>query len=705
MSHTLFESSDLNLYDSGYELWLRYRPVDNAERLARYRNAINSVVVLGTNATAAIIKSELARALPALLDRTVPFVDKPVGKTLIVGAIDELKTIGVSIPQDDYRSLGDEGFLIRSVIASAEGAKQSPPPDWGLLRAKNALAMTNDYILITANSAFAVLTGVFHFLRLLQTHQDIRALDIVSSPKIRHRILAHWDNLDGSIERGYAGRSLWNWDELPNKIDARYHDYARACASIGINGTCLNNVNANAKSLTTEYLKKTAALAEVFRPYGVRVYLSPKFTAPVSIGDLSTSDPRDPSVAAWWKQKADEIYRLIPDFGGFQVKANSEGQPGPHDNGANHDDGANMLADALAPHGGILLWRAFVYDTSVDADRANCANKEFVPLDGKFRSNVLVQVKNGPIDFQPREPFHPLFGAMPKTPLALELQITQEYLGQSKHLVYLGGMWKELLDSDTYAQGSGTTVGKIVCQSADSCIIGVANTGTDQNWCGHHFSQANWYAFGRLAWDYELSAEAIADEWIRMTWSNDPRVVDALKTLMLGSWEACINYTTPVGLHHLMREHHHYGPDPGFNGAPRPDWNNVYYHRADAKGLGFDRTHTGSNNVSQYHSPLREQFDNIATCPEKFLLWFHHVPWNRRLQSGKTLWEELQHRYGMGIAFVENMRDVWQSLQGRIDPLSHPHVSARLDEQLENARLWRAVCSDYYSHFASDESS
>jgi alpha-glucuronidase len=351
----------------------------------------------------------------------------------------------------------------------------------------------------------------------------------------------------------------------------------------------------------------------------------------------------------------------------------------------------------------MLLWRAFVYDTSVDADRAKCAHKEFVPLDGKFRPNILVQVKNGPIDFQPREPFHPLFGTMPQTPLAMELQVAQEYLGQSKHLVYLGGMWKEILDSDTYAKGPGSTVARIVDGSlydhSISCIIGVANTGSDRNWCGHHFSQANWYAFGRLAWDYGLSAEAIADEWIRMTWSNDPRVLDAIKTMMLGSWEACINYMTPLGLHHMMREHHHYGPDPGFNAAPRPDWNNVYYHRADAKGIGFDRSSAGSNAVSQYHSPLREQFDDINTCSEKFLLWFHHVPWDHRLQSGRTLWEELRHRYDVGIAFVEQMRNLWQSLQARLDPERHAHVSRRLEQQLENARLWREVCIKYFGRF------
>ncbi|HEX7587798.1 MAG TPA: alpha-glucuronidase, partial [Anaerolineae bacterium] len=617
---------------------------------------------------------------------------------LIVGTVDEFKAIGMVIPHEDSRNLGDEGFLIRSPLPH-------PPLTKGRegVGSETPAQSSDDWTIITANSAPAVLTGTFHFLRLLQTHQDIRALNFASRPRISRRILGHWDNLDGSIERGYAGRSLWNWDALPQEIDARYHDYARACASLGINGSCVNNVNANPKSLTHEYLQKTAALADVFRPYGIRIYLSPVLTAPLRLGGLTTSDPREPAVAAWWKQKVDEIYDLIPDFGGFQVKANSEGQPGPQDYGATHADGANMLADALAPHGGLLLWRAFVYDTNVDADRSKCANIEFVPLDAKFRPNVLVEVKNGPIDFQPREPFHPLFGAMPRTPLALELQVTQEYLGQSKHLVYLGGMWKETLDSDTYAKGPGSSVARIVDGSVDghslSCILGVANTGSDRNWCGHHFSQANWYAFGRLAWDHTLTAEAIADEWIRMTWANDEQVVDAIKTMMLDSYQACVDYMTPLGLHHIMQEGHHYGPDPAFNAARRPDWNSVYYHRADSNGIGFDRSSTGSNAVSQYHTPLREQFDNISTCPDKFLLWFHHVPWHYRLLSGRTLWEELESHYGAGVASAEKMQSTWQTLQASIDLQRYTHVSQRLQEQLASARQWREVCLKYFGQF------
>jgi alpha-glucuronidase len=673
--------------EDGYELWLRYRKVDNPGQLAQYRNAIHSAMVLGKSATADIIRRELARALPVLLDHAVPLSEQtPAHSALVVGTPDELDAVGASLPQADYCRLGEEGFTIRCHPIAG-----------------------NHWTLITGNSAPDVLVGTFHFLRLLQTHQDIQTLDLSISPRIRHRVLAHWDNVDGSIERGYAGHSLWNWNDLPEITATRYHDYARACASVGINGTVLNNVNAQAKSLSTEYLQKTAALADLFRPYGIRVFLSPLFSAPVQLGGLATNDPRVPAVAMWWRRKVDEIYRLIPDFGGFEVKANSEGQPGPQDYGANHDDGANLLAAALEPHGGIVLWRAFVYDIATDPDRAKCAYKEFAPLDGTFRPNASLQVKNGPIDFQPREPFHPLFGAMDKTPLALELQITQEYLGQSIHLVYLANMWKEVLDSDTYAQGPGSTVARIVDGSAGghptSSIVGVANTGSDRNWCGHHFAQANWYAFGRLAWDYDLSAEAIADEWARMTWSNDPLVLDAIKTMMLGSWEACINYMTPLGLHHLMQEGHHYGPDPGFNAAKRANWNNVYYHRADAEGVGFNRSSTGSNAVSQHHSPLREQFNDVATCPEELLLWFHHVPWGHRMRSGRTLWEELQHRYDAGVAFVQETDSIWQRQQPKIDPQRHKHVSERLKQQLENARLWREVCIDYFGRFAARKES
>jgi alpha-glucuronidase len=655
--------------------------VDNPDRRTQYCESIRNVVIFGESETAEIIRSEIARALPALLGQSIPISLHPEPYSLVIGTFEKLKALGIAVPKAERDRLGNDGFKIQSL-----------------------LSMSNPWLLITGNTETAILVGTFQFLWLLQTHQDIRGLNISSRPRVQHRILAHWDNLDGSIERGYAGKSLWNWPELPNSIDLRYHDYARACASIGINGTCLNNVNSQAQSLTTEYLIKTAALADVFRPYGIRVYLAPLFSAPIQLSNLSTADPHDPAVIAWWQRKINEIYHLIPDFGGLQIKANSEGQPGPQDYEASHHDGANMLAKLLEPYGGIVLWRAFVYDTSVDSDRAKCAYKEFVPSDGKFSPNVVLQVKNGPIDFQPREPFHPLIGTMQKTPIALELQITQEYLGQSIHLVYLADMWKEVLDSDTFARGPGSTVAGIidgtVLGHGTSGIVGVANTGSDRNWCGHHFSQANWYAFGRLAWDHQLSSATIAEEWIRGTWSNDPRIVEKLRAIMLGSWPACINYMTPLGLHHIMQEGHHYGPDPGFNRAPREDWNCTYYHRADSTGIGFNRSSTGSNAVSQYHSPLDTEFDQLDTCPENYLLWFHHVEWEHRMRSGRTLWEELVRCYQDGVAFVERMLEIWQGLQDKIDDLRYKHVHDRLTQQLENACLWRDVCINYFDQFA-----
>ena len=665
--------------EDGYELWLRYRAVDDPRRRTEYRALIGGAGAPGGGAAMDAVRDELRRALPKLLDSAVPVTpDIPAGPALAAGTVRALAAAGAAPPQEDCRALGDEGYLIRS------------GPD--------------GRILVAANTEPAVLRGVFHFLRLLQTQRDVRALNISERPRIHRRILAHWDNIDGSIERGYAGRSLWKWDDLPTKLEERYRDYARACASIGINGAVLNNVGAQAESLRGDYLVKAAALAGVFRPYGIRVYLSPHFAAPRELGGLATHDPRDQAVAWWWREKAQEIYRVIPDFGGFQVKANSENMPGPKDSGANHDDGANMFARALEGGGGVVLWRAFVYDAAIDADRANCAYKEFSPLDGRFRPGVFVQVKNGAIDFQPREPFHPLLGAMPQTPLGLELQIAQEYLGQSLQLVYLAPMWKEVLDSDTFAAGSGSTVARVVDGSLhgreDSAIVGDANTGSDRNWCGHHFAQSNWYAFGRLAWDPALGAESIAEEWIRATWTNRPASVEMVRAMMLGSWEACVDYSMPLGLHHIMAEGHHYGPDPGFDAAPRADWNCVYYHRADSAGLGFDRTSRGSGAAGLYRNPLREQFERLQTCPEKYLLWFHHVPWNHRLASGRTLWEELAFRYNEGISFADAMVRTWERLRAEVDPERHRHVAERLAKQADHARFWKKVCLDYFGRFA-----
>jgi len=496
-------------------------------------------------------------------------------------------------------------------------------------------------------------------------------------------------------------------------VDARYEDYARANASIGLNGTVINNVNANPAILKKEYLEKVAKLADVFRRYGIRVFLSINFSSPISekftlnrrrggIGNLDTADPLVPEVREWWKEKVKEIYQYIPDFGGFLVKANSEGMPGPQDYGRGHADGANMLAKALEPFGGVVIWRAFVYDQEVDEDRAKRAYKEFVPLDGQFHPNVFVQAKNGPIDFQPREPVQPLFGAMPKTPLMLELQITQEYLGHSTHLVYLAPMWKEYFEFDTFARGEGSTLASIVDGTlhryAMTGIAGVANIGSDPNWCGHFFAQANWYAFGRLAWDHTLSAEQIAEEWIKMSIGGDSNLVNKITAMMIGSWEACVDYMTPLGLHHIMQANFHYGPQPDF-ARSRRDWTSVYYHRADSAGLGYDRSSTGSNATGQYFSPLREQLDGLATCPEKYLLWFHHVSWRHKMQSGRSLWDELSLKYHEGTKYVDEMIETWSSLESEVDEGIFKHVNEKLQQQQKDAIIWRDTCLNYFMRF------
>lgn len=551
--------------DDGYGLWLQYRQVKDPPLLQQYRKALASVVTRGNSETMELARHELHRGLRLLLGKEIPPGTDPENiNSLVVGTRVTLPSAVLAGMIPLLNDAGPEGYCI------------------GTRRTTRGMS-----ILIVANHDVGVLRGVFHFLRLLQTQQAIGALAIVSHPRIQYRLLNHWDNLDGSVERGYAGRSLWKWDKLPGTIDERYRDYARANASLGINGVVVNNVNANPQILKPEYLGKVAALADVFRSYGIRVFLSANFSSPISaqfeqegnrkggIGNLPTSDPLNPDVRVWWKNKVNEIYQLIPDFGGFLVKASSEGMPGPNDYGRTHAEGANMLAEVLKPYGGIVMWRSFVYDADVDPDRTKRAYKEFVPLDGKFHSNVFVQPKNGPLDFQPREPVNPLFGAMPKTPLMLELQITQEYLGHSTHLVYLAPMWKEYLEFDTHANGVGSTLASIVDGSVHGYsmtgIAGVANTGDDRNWTGHFFAQANWYAFGRLAWDHTLSAREIADDWIKMSLGGDPVVVETVKSMMMGSWEACINYMTPLGLHHIMEMDVHYGPGPDVDDAARED--------------------------------------------------------------------------------------------------------------------------------------
>jgi alpha-glucuronidase len=559
-------------------------------------------------------------------------------------------------------------------------------------------------IVVASQTEVGTLYGAFRLLRELQTQRTLARILLADAPKVALRVLDHWDNLDRTVERGYAGRSLWAWDSLPAHVSPRYRDYARASASIGINGAVLTNVNANARVLTPGYLVKVAAIANVLRPYGIRTYLTARFSAPVEIGGLKTADPLDSAVARWWRDKAAEIHRHVPDFGGFVVKANSEGQPGPQQYGRTHADGANMLADAVKPFGGVVMWRAFVYASDVPTDRIRQAYDEFQPLDGKFRDNVLAQVKNGPLDFQPREPFHPLFGAMPRTPLMLELQVTKEYLGQDTHLAYLAPLWEEVLRADTHAKGAGSTVARVVDGTLDghrlTGIAGVANVGTDRDWTGSHFNQANWYAFGRLAWNPELASADVAEEWVRATFSNDSLVVARVTDMMRVSREAVVNYTGPLGLAHLMATGHHYGPGPWAD-AGRADWNPRYYHRADTLGIGFDRTTTGSNAVAQYAPPVRDRYASLATVPDSLLLWFHHVPWTYRVPStGRTVWDELVARYDAGVDTVRAMRRTWDSLAGRVDPARFRDVRDFLAIQEREARWWRDASLSYFRTFS-----
>lgn len=665
--------------EDGYRLWLRYAPLGDAG--GRYRRTLRQVIVEGNSGTARVIRSELTKAIAAMLGSSIPAVQQGLADdAVVVGTPANSAAIRGLGWQADLAKAGPEGFVIRA-----------------------ARVANHPVIAIASEGEIGALYGAFHFLRMIQTGQPIDRLNVADGPRVQLRMLNHWDNMDGSIERGYAGRSLWQWNELPGTLSPRYVDYARANASIGINGTVINSVNANVLVLTPEYLPKVAALADLWRPYGLRLYLSANFAAPIRLGGLKTADPMDPGVADWWKAKADEIYKLIPDFGGFLVKANSEGQPGPKDYGRNHAEGANVLADAVARHGGHVIWRAFIYDEDVDPDRAKRAYIEFTKLDGQFKPNVLIQVKNGAIDFMPREPFHPLFGALKQTPVLAEIQATQEYLGQARHLVYLGTMWEEFLDADTHAKGSGSTVGKVIAGAVNpqrvTGMVSVLNPGLDRNWCGHHFSQSNWYASGRLAWNPELTAERIADEWTRMTFTNDAKTVSAIRGMMMTSREAFVNYTMPLGLHHLIGGNH-YAPMPQNARAQRSDWTATYYHQASADGVGFDRTMRGNKAVGQYFPPVRDLFDNLATCPEAYLLWFHRCAWNYTLKSGKTLWQGLCDKYYEGARQAVAMQATWQSLAGQIDPQRHKEVADRLAIQVEDAAKWRDQILQYFQGFS-----
>ncbi len=625
------------------------------------------------------------------------------------------KTINLAVEE---LQKGWKGMPVSLVVAkpnkkqkSKNGKVQQLSPDAFTIETVNK-AKQEKHIKISSQTDAGILYGVFHLLRLQQTGKlpaDMSWFKVSESPVYQHRILNHWDNLDGTVERGYAGHSIfWHDNEAEPTFtddDAKlWAEYGRANASVGINGTVVNNVNASPKMLSKPYIDHVCKIADVLRPYGMKVYISINFSSPKELGGLPTSDPLNADVKKWWKKKADEIYKLIPDFGGFLVKANSEGLPGPQDFGRTHADGANMLADVLKPHGGIVMWRAFVYKSD-DSDRAKQAYQEFMPLDGQFRDNVIIQIKNGPIDFQPREPFSPLFGALKKTQTMIEFQITQEYLGHSFQLCYLAPMWQECLMSDTYQKGEGTTIARVTdgktYPQKYTAIAGVANVGRDTNWCGHIFAQSNWYAFGRLAWNCNLDSKDIAEEWIAQTFCTDKEFVQKVESIMMDSREAVVNYMMPLGLHHLFAWTHHYGPEPWCEipGA-RADWLPSYYHKASEDGIGFDRSSKGTNAVSQYHEPLSTQFDNVSTCPDEYLLWFHHLPWDYKMQNGETLWSALCHKYDKGVKQVRNYQVVWDGLEKYVDADRFKHVQSKLRRQAHDAVWWRDACLLYFQQYS-----
>jgi alpha-glucuronidase len=685
--------------EDGYELWLRYRPLPAASRPAV--DATRLLILAPDSPTVRAAGAELKRGLQGMLGRAPAIAPvaatpaSPLPGSLVLARADALPPALAAILSADLRARLDkverDGYLLARV-------RLGTGTDTGTIT------------LIAGGGDSGLLYGSFAWLRALQTGaaSTLAREPLASNPALPLRMLNHWDNLDRTVERGYAGESIWNWWELPGVVDPRYTDYARANASLGINGTVLNNVNAKPEMLQAAYIAKAAKIADVLRPYGMRVYLSVRWSTPLELHETKTADPLDPEVAAWWRRKADEVYAAIPDFGGFLVKANSEGQPGPQDYGRDHAIGANMLARALAPHGGIVMWRAFVYAPPAHAgaaddprshDRAAQAYDQFKPLDGHFDRNVIVQVKNGPIDFQPREPFHPLFGAMPGTPLMMEFQVTKEYLGYATHLVYLGTLFQETLRADTRAGGQAMPVARTL-EGAQAGhvggIAGVANIGNSRNWTGSTFDQANWYAFGRLAWDPMGDAAAIAREWAAQTFAPDARIVEPVVAMMMGSREAAVDYMTPLGLHHIMGTGHHYGPAPWVGDLARPDWNPTYYHRAARDGIGFDRTATGSNAVAQYAPELARRLSDPATTPPELLLWFHHLPWDYRMPSGRTLWAELIAHYDHGLKQVTGMQARWDALKPLVDARVWDDTAQRLAQQRQEAQWWRDACIAYF---------
>lgn len=667
--------------EDGYEMWLRYQPVAEQKLRTAYQQQLGGIVAEGESPILQAAISELQRGLTGLLAKPVSISKKLSGDVLVIGTPASSPLIASLDLSARLSTLGNEGYLIEQTRINKRNVT-----------------------VIAANTDVGVLYGSFHLLRLLQTHQGLDKISISSAPKVQHRVINHWDNLNRVIERGYAGLSLWDWGSLPEYKSQRYVDYARINASLGINGTVINNVNADPRVLSDQFLQKIAALADVFRPYGIKVYLSINYNSPRAFGDLDTADPLDPRVAKWWQERTKKVYQYIPDFGGYLVKANSEGQPGPQDYQRNHADGANMLAAALKPYGGVVFWRAFVYHPDIN-DRFRGSYDEFKPLDGKFADNVILQVKNGPIDFQPREPYSALFSAMEKTNMMMEFQVTQEYFGFATHLAYQGPLFEESLRTETYAKGEGSTIGNILegktFNTKHTGMAAVINPGTDRNWTGHPFVQSSWYAFGRMAWDYHISAGAAADEWLRMTFTNDQQFIEPVKQIMLASREAGVNYRSPLGLTHLYSQGDHYGPAPWTANLERPDWTAIYYHRAAKDGIGFNRTKTGSNAVAQYPEILASQYGDIKTVPEELLLWFHHVSWDHKMQSGRTLWNELVHKYYDGVEQVRDMQRKWEKLESLIDAERFAQVKALLKIQERDAVIWRDSCVLYFQTFSN----
>ncbi|WP_062066526.1 alpha-glucuronidase family glycosyl hydrolase [Cellvibrio sp. OA-2007] len=677
----LTAAAQVSRAEDGYEMWLRYQPVADDRLRKTYQQQFTQILAEGDSPSLSVATLELQRGLSGLLDKPIAIAHKKLSKQALVLGTPANSPLIASLQLDDRLAvLGDEGYLIERTHI-------------------NKRAVT----IIAANSDVGVLYGSFHLLRLLQTQQSVEKVSIVSAPKLQHRVVNHWDNVNRLVERGYAGLSLWDWGTLPDYKSQRYVDYARINASLGINGTVINNVNADPRLLSDQFLQKIAALADVFRPYGIKVYLSINYNSPRAFGDLDLADPLDPRVQNWWKERTKKVYQYIPDFGGYLVKANSEGQPGPQDYGRNHADGANMLAAALKPYGGVVFWRAFVYSPDI-GDRFRGSYDEFKPLDGKFADNVILQVKNGPIDFQPREPYSSLFSAMEKTNMMMEFQVTQEYFGFATHLAYQGPLFEESLRTETFAKGEGSTIGNIlegkIFNSKRTGMAAVINPGTDRNWTGHPFVQSSWYAFGRMAWDHTISAESAAEEWLRMTFSNDKRFIEPIKNMMMISREAGVNYRSPLGLTHLYSQGDHYGPAPWTANLERPDWTAIYYHRAAKDGIGFDRTKTGSNAIAQYPAPLAKLYGDVNAVPEDLLLWFHHVSWDHKMQSGRSLWDELVHKYYEGVEQVRSMQSDWDQQEQFVDAERFAQVKALLQVQERDAVIWRDSCLLYFQTFS-----